>query len=253
MHLFPICSSSAGNCTLIYNKKTKILIDSGVAVKHIKPYVAQDSVNAIFISHEHSDHCSTAGAMARYLCCPIYASKTVFENKAKDLDGCNLIKVKSGNTFEIKTLRVTTFSTKHDAKMSFGFFIEDMESDSKLCLITDTGTISPLIESFARRANTLMIETDYDDQMLTDYAEYDEWLKDRIRSDFGHLSNKQTMMFLQSLDLKNYRHIVFSHLSPRTNSPTQLTKVASDHLDKTTMDKVKIAPLSVALDLKPIV
>ena len=243
MNIHPIASSSEGNCTLVSTNNTNILIDVGITLKELKAN-GVSNVNGIFVSHEHSDHWKGAGPASRLFGCPLYMNQASYDMKKNAIGSCNFINVNPGDTIQINELSVTHFSTKHDVKMSFGYLIKE-ENGITFCYVTDTGMITGLIAEKIKEADVLMIEADYDEDLLRDYAGYEQWLKDRISSNFGHLSNQQTIEFLSGV-YKDLDKVIFAHLSHRTNTPEMIIKMAHDKLENS--DRFLTAPLNKPLE-----
>jgi phosphoribosyl 1,2-cyclic phosphodiesterase len=248
MKILPVGSSSSGNCTLIYNDNTRILIDCGISAKRVFEKTGHKEFSALFISHEHSDHIVGAGPVGRKTKVPIYIHEAVFKAKETDLNDCEIKYINETSVLQIKSLIVKPFSTKHDAKFALGFIIEEPATNTFLCYLTDTGSISKTMRERTKHCNAFFIECDYDDELLATYDGYDQLLKDRISSNFGHLSTSQALEFLSEFDLTKTKGIVIGHISPRTNSPE---KVKEHFMKKfaTLENKFHIAPFDAPLEL----
>lgn len=266
MKIKSIASSSDGNCTYIYTDKAAILIDSGIAIKNISPHIT-NKLDAIFITHEHSDHIKSTPAIGRKYKIPIYIHKECYKkleyeewfekfaydkkqdkNKRKPkFDKCSVIYVEPSKTYEVGDLKITPFSTPHDAAYSLGYIIEDTTTNKKLGYLTDCGSFTKLMEMYLSNCDGYLIETDYDEELLDEFDRYDEFLKDRIRSSVGHLSNKQTFDFLEKLGIDKTEFVVFCHLSKRTNSPELVLKQASERFPN--YSKFYTAPVEFELNL----
>ncbi len=243
MNVLPVASSSSGNCTMIYNDDTHILIDCGVATKKVLEITGRDTFDALFISHDHGDHMSSAGPLGRKTKVPIYVHPAIQKAKEVQFKNCTLIDMDETKTFNIGSLVITPFSTKHDAIHSVGFIIDEPSTKTKLCYLTDTGNISKTMRAHMIECNAFFIEADYDDELILAYEEYDQLLKDRIMSDFGHLSTNQMIEFLSSLDLNAVKVIIVGHLSARTNSPEKLKERIHEKL-ASFESKILVAPFT---------
>jgi phosphoribosyl 1,2-cyclic phosphodiesterase len=249
MHLVSIGSSSSGNSTLVYNDDTHVLIDSGVPVKTILERTGRKSFDALFLTHEHSDHVKSAGALHRKTKTPIYVNPlvkekkpTVFGNVAPTID------IFDSKEFVVGSMKVRPFSTKHDAVQSLGFVFED--ATTRFGYVTDTGSISKTMRVALEGCKSIMIECDYDEELLAEYEGYTIELKDRIASNFGHLSNQQGLEFIQSLGIDDYKVIVIGHLSERTNSPAKLReRIVAMFPNPEHQKKFHIAPFDGSLEL----
>ena len=245
MNIHPIASSSDGNCTLISTDKTSIAIDAGVTLRRMKSLA--EKIDGIFISHEHTDHIDGGGVLSRYYRCPVYMHKLCYRGKKYKLGECEVSFVEPGETIEIGDLTIFHFSTEHDVNMSFGYLISQDKGPS-FCYVTDSGMITPLMADNIMKADALLIEADYDEKLLQEYDDYDDWLKERISSNVGHLSNQQTISFLKEIGIDRFSAIIFAHLSPRTNTHETLMKIASNEFPEE-MDKFMIAPLRKSIEL----
>lgn len=269
-----LASSSEGNCTNIYTDSASILIDSGgrgFSAKHVLEKMGEYNApqpEAIFITHEHGDHMGGAGVLGRKTKAKIYMHKDSYEKfehdewfektafdkeafdvkrrKAKFID-CNLEFLDLTDTYEIGDLRITPFSTPHDSVYSVGYVIEDTTNKKKLGYLTDCGSFTKVMEVALKGCDAYLIEADYDEDMLNAYEEYDDLLKDRIRSPIGHLSNKQTLDFLEKIGIDKTEFVMFCHLSTRTNDPDLLLKQANERFPS--YGKFYIAPNEKAFEL----
>ena len=243
MDILPFASSSDGNATWIKTNKTNILIDCGVSLKLVKTILGKEKLDALWITHEHTDHIKGAGPVARYYKIPIYIHPYSYNKKKQLLNKCQYITLTPMRPEIIHDLQITPFSTKHDCMYSLGFIIEQLPNGPKLCYLTDTGMITKLIKEKVKGCNIFFIESDYDEEKLAKYADYSDDLKDRIKSNVGHLSNTQVIEFIKTFNLDNIKKIIIGHLSLKTNSPaiiqTLLNKNFPDYLNK-----FVLAPLS---------
>jgi phosphoribosyl 1,2-cyclic phosphodiesterase len=242
-----LASGSSGNATLIEIQGRRILIDAGIA-KYLllEAFEKYGRPEAVFITHSHGDHILSAGAMGRTLKIPIYMHPLTYSAKEDKLAGCNVQFTDPGVTPDIKLfddkVTVKPFSTQHDTTACIGFIITDEVEKKKLCFITDTGCFTRLMMHVTKDCHGYIMEADYDDDLLDKTAEYDDVLKDRIRSDFGHLSNAQVMNYCKTLDFdKTTKFVIFGHLSEKTNSPETIKNHINNFFPKHA-DKFLIQP-----------
>ncbi len=226
MNILPIASSSSGNCTYIWTNDAHILIDVGVAVKKIVQNAGRTEFDAIIISHEHSDHIKSAGPAGRKFKCPVYMHEWSYNARQDKFYNVNIIDLKPSDILNFGDLEVKTFSTKHDAKYTFRFLVKDTTYNKTLCYVTDTGIITPLMRQYMLGADAYLIETDYDVQMLKDYEDYSDLLKERIASAYGHLSTNDALEGLEKIGIDKTSFVIFAHLSDRTNRPDIVLKAA---------------------------
>jgi phosphoribosyl 1,2-cyclic phosphodiesterase len=226
MQVFPIASSSDGNCTIVRSNGTSVLIDCGISLRTITDIFGRDnlkSIAALFVTHEHSDHVKGIPVLARRLPdLPVYVHEKSFRARRALFAGANVQNLDPSRRIDIGSFEVTAFATHHDSKSSHGFFIFDRYSGLNLCYIPDTGHICPVIKGHAKAADILFIECDYDEKMLADYPHYPDELKERISGPHGHLSNRNALDLVEEIGIDRFQKIILTHLSPRTNSPEVL-------------------------------
>jgi phosphoribosyl 1,2-cyclic phosphodiesterase len=160
-----------------------------------------------------------------------------------------MIDLKPSDVLNFGDLEIKTFSTKHDAKYTFGFLIKDLTYNKTLCYVTDTGIITPLMRQCMTGADAYLIETDYDIQMLKDYEDYSDLLKDRISSAYGHLSTNDALEGLEKIGIDKTSFVIFAHLSDRTNRPDIVLKAAKNKFPNYAGD-FYIAPTLDPIELK---
>jgi phosphoribosyl 1,2-cyclic phosphodiesterase len=238
-------SGSSGNATLIQSddKKTNILLDAGLSLKRLKEKFDFDSISldAILITHEHSDHIAGLGPIGRKYNCPIYLPEPSFEKIENLLDKCNVQLINGGAEININNFEIKSFSTKHDSLGSLGYTVLDKNVNKKFGFLTDTGVFTKLMIKELSTCNACFIEADYDEEGLEKYAEYDDFLKDRIRSPLGHLSNQKTLNFLiDTLDLTKLEFVMLGHLSKNTNSPEILSSRIEEMIPAEFREKLNI-------------
>jgi len=247
MDIFPIASSSEGNVTWIKTTQTSILIDCGVTLKKVGSTIGDASLDAIFLTHEHSDHIKGAGPVARKYHIPVYIHQYSYTSKQRLFNDCDINYLNPSIPVIIGDLTITPFSTKHDCMYSFGFVIEEKDGPI-LCYLTDTGMVTKLMMEKIKKCDTFFIEADYDEEELAKYAGYPDELKERIASNVGHLSNQQTIELLKTLDIDKIKKIIIGHLSPRTNSPATINKLLVKNFPDY-LDKFELAPLTKAITI----
>jgi phosphoribosyl 1,2-cyclic phosphodiesterase len=248
MKILPVGSSSAGNCTLIYNNDTHILIDCGLSAKKVFEKTGLKKFDALFISHEHGDHIAGAGPLGRKTKLPIYIHESIFKSKEEEFYDCTIKSMDETSEIKIGSFIVKPFSTKHDAKHALGFIIEEPSTNTCLCYLTDTGGVSKTMKERSKHCNAFFIECDYDEDLLEQYEGYDQILKDRISSPFGHLSTTQALDFLNEHGMAGIKVVIIGHISPRTNSPEKVKERIQEKLAAYT-EKFRLAPFDKPLEI----
>ncbi|MDR1738931.1 MAG: MBL fold metallo-hydrolase [Candidatus Symbiothrix sp.] len=219
-------SSSSGNCYYIGTSEYGILIDAGVAVRTVKKAlkdngIALEKIMAVFITHDHSDHIKSAGSLGEQHGIPIYATeevhKGIFYNPlvTTKLQTSRRVLEKE-QPVVIRDLQITAFDVPHDARDCVGYCVK--YQNRNLVLATDVGHISDTVASYIRIANHLIIETNYDREMLHS-GKYPKYLQARIEKDTGHLSNDETADFLAANFDLHLKNIWLCHLSKENNHP----------------------------------
>jgi phosphoribosyl 1,2-cyclic phosphodiesterase len=231
MKVKSIYSSSSGNTCHISNDNTSILIDCGVSYKRLMAD-GEFPVDALFITHEHSDHVAGAGVLGRKVSMPIHIHEHSYEHvQAKIFKKCDeLINyIEGGDIVTVGDFSVEAFTTRHDSKNGgLGYIITDTSTGKKFGYLTDTGSITKMMESKLAGCDAYLLEADYDETLLAMYEGYDEILKERIGGPYGHLSNDQIMDCIENCikdEFDKVQWILFGHLSDKTNTP-ELVKEA---------------------------
>lgn len=220
MRVCNLASGSKGNCTYIESDNARLLIDMGVSAKYVvdnlaELNVAPESIDAILITHEHSDHIKGVTNFAKKYGIQILCAEVLKEVLINQLIGCgNLIKAYS-NEFEIGDLRIVPFPLSHDSVACFGYKIID--GDASVCLATDLGYCPDTVFKAIKSSTVVFLEANYDPEMLF-ACKYPPFLKKRIMSNSGHLSNRDCALVAEKLAYSGTRQIVLSHISENSNT-----------------------------------
>lgn len=217
-------SSSGGNCTFLSDGDTNILIDAGVSaakiVNSLKGIGIQpDEIDAVLITHEHSDHISGVRVLANKFSIPVYANEKTMDRVLASAGNLNpsLVRVReSGSTFDIRSAVVRSFRTPHDSVESVGYTVEF--GDEKFGVATDTGCITKGMLNSLARCKAVLIESNHDVGMLK-CGKYPYNIKQRILSDSGHLCNTDCAWLATQLALWGTERIALGHLSDNNNTP----------------------------------
>jgi len=155
------------------------------------------------------------------------------------LKGCKINFIKGGDIYEVGSLAINAFSTRHDSLDSVGYVVSS--PSKKYGHVTDTGVMTPVVTDAITDCDALFIESDYDHYELDTYEEYDDVLKERISSNTGHLSNQQVVKYLiKEADFTKLQWVMLGHLSPRTNSPETLEALLRKYIHAAKLPKIKI-------------
>jgi phosphoribosyl 1,2-cyclic phosphodiesterase len=181
--------------------------------------VSIQSIMGVLITHNHIDHIKGLEGLSGKINIPAYTTGKVWNSiihPKKKLPRESVREISLQNKFHLAGFGIEAFPVSHDAPETIGFHIS--AGDKKITIVTDLGHICNTAAQYIRAANLLVIESNYDDQMLTD-GRYPHFLKARIRSDHGHLGNNQTAEFLAENFSENLTDICLAHLSRNNNTP----------------------------------
>ena len=221
MKVHSLFSSSDGNACRVFNDSASILIDCGVSVKSLFQS-GRFPIDAIFVTHTHSDHIKGVGAVARTIGADVYlhrgALEDIYNSNRGLLKNCSVKHIEESVPIKIKDLEVTAFPTSHDKPNSLFFIVRDQNTNIKFGMVTDTGRSTNEMNSELNKCDALLIEANYDEDYIDEYDGYSQLQKNRIKSDKGHLSTQQTIRFIDKhINLKKLNWLACGHISPRTN------------------------------------
>lgn len=213
-----LASGSTGNAILVANDESKVLIDAGLSGKKIEELLAEREVaaaelDAIFVTHEHSDHIKGLGALARKHQLPIYANGATWEELDRHIGEIPEDKryvMETGKSVEIRSMCVESYAISHDAAEPVGYCFHDGEE--KLGLATDLGYMSSKVKEKLKDCDVLILESNHDVEMLR-MGRYPWNIKRRILSDIGHLSNEAAAEGLYEILSSRMRRVYLAHLS----------------------------------------
>ena len=217
-----IVSGSSGNCTFFSDGTNNILIDCGLSGKKIAEHLCNlninpNSINAIFVTHEHTDHTVGVGVLSRKYDNPVIASEGTWDGmKIGNIPLKNCIVQDSSSPVNINGLLVSPFNIPHDANQPTGYMIKCEEK--RFAVATDMGYVSDDVFDTISGCCAAVIESNYDEQML-EHSSYPFSLKERIHGKLGHLDNKDAATLAYRLVKSGTKHITLGHLSNENNSP----------------------------------
>jgi phosphoribosyl 1,2-cyclic phosphodiesterase len=175
----------------------------------------------VFVTHDHADHIKSLGTLGERYNIPIYATRETHVGinrnycMTQKLVSC-MRYVEKEEPHRLRDFRITPFEVPHDGNDNMGYLVE---CDEKVfCFITDLGHITDTVAGYIARAHYLIIEANYDEEMLA-HGPYPQYLKDRITGPNGHLSNKTTAKFLAANLTEHLKYIWLCHLSRENNHP----------------------------------
>lgn len=237
--IISLASGSSGNCYFLGNSKRGVLIDAGIGFRTIKKGLSSHgiplhSILAVLLTHDHADHIKGLEALISKLQLPVYATSTIHQalltNRFVPSYSSTSLKhsIHKEQLFSIEEFNFVPFEVIHDSSDNVGYYIS-IGTLYSCTLATDVGCITPQIEYYAKKSNHLIIESNYDEQMLRT-GRYPQQLKERISSGKGHLSNQQTAHFLKQVYTSVLKDIWLCHLSADNNTPELAYKTIEEAL-----------------------
>ncbi len=224
LNLCPLRSSSKGNSTIIFNKSTRILVDCGISGKALEQClggadVSPSSIDAILVTHEHSDHIKGVGIISRKFNIPVFANRRTWaamQSSIGKISADNIHIFETGSEFYINSIRVLTYALSHDAADPVGYAFA--YNGEKVAIATDTGVVTDGVLTALKGSHTVLIEANYDLNML-EIGSYPYELKCRIKGSCGHLANCDCASLAKSLAECGTKRIILGHLSEENNYP----------------------------------
>lgn len=234
-----LASGSSGNCYFLGKPSSGILIDAGIGLRTIKKTLREHGISlqnimAVLVTHDHADHIRTVGCLGEKLHIPIYATQATHDainrsHYVQDKLQASRRVIEKETTFSVQGFDVTAFEVPHDSFDNVGYHIHFGEHS--LTLATDVGRITDRIEHFSRNAHLLVIESNYDEEMLQN-GSYPAYLKKRITCGTGHLSNREAADFVVKVYSEQLSDIWLCHLSNDNNHPELAYKTVEQNLYK---------------------
>jgi phosphoribosyl 1,2-cyclic phosphodiesterase len=247
-----IGSGSTGNVLYVEAENTRVLVDVGLSARETARRLGHcgidpGTIDAIVLTHEHSDHARGVPVFATARDVPVYATPATRQacQFGRHEARMRFVDIHSSQTFVIGAIEFSPFTVPHDAVDSFALTMTSTRT--KVAFVTDLGYITRLVSDRVRGADVLIIESNHDVEMLKICPRYPWSLKQRVLSKHGHLSNAAVAEFLQRDFDGGAAHIVLAHLSKNTNDP-QLARVSAlQALDRRDSPSVQDAERRVKL------
>ncbi|WP_135554579.1 MBL fold metallo-hydrolase [Paenibacillus cymbidii] len=213
-----LSSGSTGNATVVGNGETYVLVDAGLPAKRVVQLLEERELDAavlqaILVTHEHSDHIKGIGALARKYNLPVYANEKTWKQLDKHIGEIVAAKrciLPTGAQVEIGSMQIESFGISHDAVEPVGYCFRD--GTEKLSLATDLGYMSQKVRDAIADSDVLVLESNHDVGMLR-MGRYPWHIKQRILSDIGHLSNEAAGEALCDILSGRTKRVYLAHLS----------------------------------------
>ena len=231
-------SGSSGNCYMLATPTDALLIDIGVGLRSLKKDfrdygLSMSQVHHVLVTHDHADHIKSVGSFCNDYQVPVYTTAQVHDGINHNY--CIQQKVvpalrhkkKKGVRVQIGDFFITPFSVPHDSSDNVGYMIE--AEGVVFCMITDAGYVTDEMKTYISKANYLVIEANHDEEMVQN-GPYPQFLKDRILSQTGHLSNRSCGLALVENMTEQLRYVWLCHLSEENNHPELARKTVESLL-----------------------
>jgi phosphoribosyl 1,2-cyclic phosphodiesterase len=224
MRLISLQSGSNGNCVYVETEGVRLLVDAGISgIKAAERLAQYDrdirQVDAVLISHDHSDHTRCVGVYHRKFGLPVYLTRQTLQAAARwnHLGRLNDVTFfDAGSTLAFGAVRVETIPTPHDGVDGVAFVVDD--GQSRIGILTDLGHVFDDLGPAVASLDAVLLESNYDPQMLAT-GRYPAFLKQRIRGPGGHLSNGEAAELVMQSATSRLRWACLGHLSEDNNRP----------------------------------
>ncbi|NOR74843.1 MAG: MBL fold metallo-hydrolase [Draconibacterium sp.] len=230
LEICAIASGSNGNCYYIGNKKEAIIIDAGISAKQILQRMKERNLDAskliaCFVTHEHGDHMRGVRGVSKKLQIPIYLTAKTHNSAYKNMRPDNSLFFTTNEEINIGEFTVFPVLKNHDAAEPCSFRVK--YKNKNVGVFTDIGEACENVKSHLQKCDSLFLESNYDEKMLWDGG-YPYFLKQRVASEVGHLSNDQAFDLLENHANENLKCVFLSHISRDNNTPEKaLERMAS--------------------------
>jgi len=234
LEICAIASGSNGNCYYIGNHTDAVLIDAGISLRQILQRMTDQKLNpakikALFITHEHSDHMSGARVLGKRLGVPVYLTAKTFYKAYKNQRPDYPSFFEPGDTIVVGDFVIHSFLKNHDAAEPCSFRVQ--YDDKSIGVFTDIGEPCENVTNHLAQCHSLFLESNYDEKMLME-GHYPWFLKQRVASSVGHLSNDQTFKLLEKHAGEHLQCVFLSHLSKDNNSPEKVLEAMAPFTSK---------------------
>jgi len=229
-----LASGSKGNSTYISDGSTSILIDAGLSGIELERRLQSkkrrpENIDAILVSHEHRDHIQAAGVLSRRFNIPVYLTPKTWKAAEQILGKISDIRhFECGTGFKINNLEICPFSISHDAQDPAGLTVR--KNGTKVGIATDLGIATALVKEHLKNCSLLIIEANHDPEMLMN-GPYPWYLKQRVKSRTGHLSNKDSGELLKEIIHEQLQHVLIGHMSEKNNTPYKALEVVGQAMN----------------------
>ena len=233
MKIKTLSSGSKGNCSIVLCDNTNIIIDMGISYLTLKRSLEENSLSfsdfqGILITHCHKDHTNGLSTLINKTKLNVYIPEEMYDSLKEYVPKSRCVFV--DDNFTINDVSIELIHTSHDAPASVGYIIN--YNERSLVYVTDTGYINRKYLNRMINKNLYLIESNHDEVMLMN-GPYPRFLKERVISDKGHLSNSTTSKYLKKIIGENTKTIILAHLSETNNTEEKaLEAISKEELPK---------------------
>ncbi len=229
MHICLLASGSRGNSLYLESGSTRLLIDAGLSLREMKARLAAidvdpASIHGVLLTHEHIDHGRSVSAWAQAYRVPVLGHHQSLGLLPGRRPLYSSQEFEAGASFTFRDMRIEPFSLTHDSAACVGFVIEG--TSGRIGFATDLGIATRLVAQCLAGCRALVIEFNHDEELLRD-GPYPWHLKQRIRSNHGHLSNSASAQLLDGLLWEGLEAVFLAHLSETNNTPDHALAAAA--------------------------
>ena len=228
MRIASLGSGSQGNATLVRSEQACFLIDCGFSLSQVEKRLSRlgltpAGIDAILVTHEHSDHGQGVERLAERFSIPMWM--TVGTARALGIEDYSILM--PGHSYSLLDCKIEVITVPHDAAEPVQFVVTEQSSHRRLGILTDSGHITPhMVQAYAD-LHGLLLEFNYDPDMLEN-GPYPYHLKRRVGGNHGHLSNQQSMHLLQQIKTETLGCLIAAHISQKNNSPALVSDLLGD-------------------------
>lgn len=227
MRFASLGSGSKGNSTVVESDTACVMVDCGFGLRNACTRLERigkspEDLTAIIVTHEHSDHWKGIGALSAKYNIPVYLSAGSLKAKQIQSGEALFNCIDSHKDFYVGDICIKPVPVPHDAREPIQYILSN--GKVQLGILTDLGHFTPHVVSSYSKCDALLLECNYDDDMLLD-GPYPRFLKDRVSGMFGHLSNRQAADLLLALDLSRLKNLVIGHISAKNNDVSLIKAV----------------------------
>lgn len=244
MTVTTLASGSSGNCLLVSEGDTHLLVDAGISARRIgyalaKFGLGREDLTAVLITHEHSDHICGLATLTKNFSFPLYASGATGRQLCYRLAVAHrLCDFEPGEGFTVGGLEVRSIPTSHDTAGSVGYAITNA-AGRRAAVVTDLGAVTEEVRAGVAGSHLLVVETNHDIPTLK-AGPYPYYLKERILSDHGHLSNEAGAELAAQAAAGGAHTLVLAHLSAENNRPSLARRAVEEALSARGLGRVTV-------------